>query len=1010
MMKKVSLSIFVILLVIINLLAFPETANSIKKKKKKKPVKTERVVPFKEPIKYELHTPWVDSVFNSLSAEERIAQLMMVTAYSNRDQKYIDDILLLIKKYNVGGIIFFQGGPMRQAAQTNLYQSYAKTPLMISIDGEWGLSMRLDSTMSFPRSMMQGAITDDSLIYQMGREVALQMRAMGIHINFAPVVDINNNPRNPVINNRSYGENKYAVARKALMYMKGMQDYGLITTLKHFPGHGDTDNDSHLTLPLICADTTRLDTLELFPFKQLFAENAGGVMVAHLSIPSIDTTPNLPSSLNPKVVTNLLKQKMGFNGLVFTDALSKMRGVTDYFKPGEIELKALQAGVDVLLMPQDVPKAIKYIQEAVLAGTLRQSQIDSSCRKVLAAKEWLRLKHYYKVNLKKLKDQLSTPEANVVQRQIISSAITLVQNQNNIVPLKSIDTLRMACVLLGTDAPTKFSETLSLYGKIDCFYLPKKADSAYNDTLVKLLKPYNLLIAGVVNTDYKPTKNFGIAQNAIRLLDSLVLNKDIILDLFATPYSLSYFSHIDKYKAVLVSYEDLPVVQDYSAQAIFGAIPLKGKLPVSAGQFPLNAGIETSKTIRLAYKLPEEIGIDSKQLSEIDTIVMDAIRHQAMPGCQVLAAKNGVVFYNKAFGKFTYDSAGHIVTTNDLYDIASITKIAATLPMLMKLYDEDKIDLKASLGDYLPELKNTNKYNAQLIDVLTHQAKFEPFIPFYLDLLEPVNSEEKLSPTNVKFRKGLVTKTKDDYHTIQIADSLYLLTSYADTIWNQTHASPLLSSKKYVYSDIDFYYLYRIAQRFSSQPFNKEVDSLFYSKLGANNMGYLPLSRFSRTIIAPTENDMLFRRQVITGYVHDQGAAMLGGVCGHAGVFANANDVAKLMQMYLNGGSYGGQQFIEPSTIGQFTQAPFAMSGNRRGIGFDKPERGSKSGPVCDCVSEYSFGHSGFTGCLTWADPQTGLLYVFLSNRVYPDASNKKLASMDVRTRIQEVLANAINP
>lgn len=979
-------------------------------------------------LQYNLNSNWVDSVFNTLTPDEKIAQLIMMPAWSNRDHKHVAEVSKLIRKFNIGGVIFFQGGPMRQAQQTNYYQWCAKTPLMIGIDGEWGLAMRLDSIQSFPRQMTLGAVQDNELIYEMGCEIAKQMKALGITINFAPVIDINNNPLNPVISNRSFGENKMMVAEKGAAYMMGMQDNGLLTTAKHFPGHGDTHDDSHFTLPVLNFGTDRLDSLELYPFRELISKNVAGMMVAHLNIPALDSAKNTPSTLSYNIITNLLKKKLGFTGLVFTDALN-MRGAAGFsVKPGEIEVRALMAGNDVLLMPENVERAIIAIKSAIAEGRLRQSQIDSSCRKVLAAKEWAGLTKTKYVDMGALKEKLNSTSAKVILRKFAASSLTLLKNQDHIIPLKHLDTLRMATVLVGIDsAANQFKETLSLYTNFDVYNLPKTADSVYVDSLLFSLRHYNLVVVGIHNTDSRPSQNFGIAPNVVPFVERLVNIKPVIFSFFGSAYALNLFRDLHKCKAVLLSYQDFPSIQDYSAQLLFGGIGAKGKLPVTTNIFEVSSGLTTPEGVRLRYSLPEEIGIDSEKLLKIDTIVVDAIRKGAMPGCQVLAAKNGVIFYQKSFGNHTYE--GNIpVKNSDIYDIASITKIAGMLPAVMKLYEKKDIKLNEKISHYLHDLKKSNKKDIILLDLLTHQAQLQSFIPFYLRTLRPLDPEVKLissvsSVTNpiklgpgsfgsrdVTYRDGLYSNHPDLEHGLEVAENLFLSNTYLDSIYKISKDSKLLPVKKYEYSDMDFYYLYWAVNRITKKPLNEFAETNFYSKLGATTLGYLPLSRFSKERIIPTENDIFFRKQLIQGYVHDPGAAMMGGVAGHAGLFSNANDLAKLMQMYLNKGTYGGETFFKASTIDYFTSCPFCSSHNRRGIGFDKPEMESKIGPTCQCVSAKSFGHTGFTGCLTWADPETGILYVFLSNRVYPDASNTKLAQMDVRTRIQEVLAKETQP
>ncbi|HEX2935635.1 MAG TPA: glycoside hydrolase family 3 N-terminal domain-containing protein [Bacteroidales bacterium] len=966
---------------------------------------------------------WVDSVFYSLTPDERISQLIMIAAYSNRPPSHTAEISYLIQTFNLGGIIFFQGGPAREAFMTNYFQRYAKTPLLIGIDGEWGLSMRLDSTFGFPRQMMLGALSDNQLIYKMGWEIANQMKALGIHINFAPVVDINSNPLNPVISNRSFGENKINVTQKGISYMEGMQDNGLLAVAKHFPGHGDTNADSHFTLPVIEHSLGRLDSIEFYPFRELIKKNVSGVMVAHLNIPALEPKPNTASTLSSRIITDLLRKSMGYDGLIFTDALN-MLGVAANNKPGELEVKALQAGNDVLLMPADPGIAIQAIKKAIRDGQLRQSQIDSSCRRVLIAKYKAGLDRYKPVDIASLPAKLNTTEATLIQRNIAASAITLVKNTFNLVPLQRLDTLRIALVLSGTNQPNQFTETVGLYKNCDTYFLPEKLDSFRTDSLLFSLRHYNLIIGSFHNTSSLANRNFGIQPSAIAFFDTLATLRKVILHLPATPYALSMFKKIYNYQAILVSYHDIPVTQDFAAQIIFGGIPAQGKLPVTASVFPINTQF-TTEPIRLRYARPEEININPVTLQGVDSIVISAIQQKAMPGCQVLAAKDGVVFYNKSFGYHTYDSLRK-VKNSDIYDLASLTKITGTLPAIMKLYEENEIKLKSRLSSYFHNLKKTNKKEITLIDILTHQARLQPFIPFYLKLIEPKNAGEKLlvstasatntirlsassfGNSNVRYRNGFIVTRPDIEHGVTIADDMYLSNSYVDSIFLTIDNSPLLKEKQYKYSDLGFIYLYKLIELKTKTALNEYDDKNFYQKLGAETMGYLPLNRFDRDRIIPTEYDQFFRKQLIHGYVHDPAAAMLGGVSGHAGVFSNANDLAKLMQMYLNKGSFGGEKFFDKETLEYFTSCPFCEEHNRRGIGFDKPEMGSANGPTCQCVSAKSFGHSGFTGTYTWADPENGLLYIFLSNRVCPDAENNKLVEMNVRTRIHEVFTKAL--
>ncbi len=941
-------------------------------------------------------TAWVDSVFNSLNLDERIAQLMVIRSYTDQESSYYKNISNLISEYNIGGITFFKGSPVSQAIITNYWQKIAKTPLLICLDGEWGAGMRLDSVIDFPYQMTLGAIQHDSVIYQMGNNIAGQFKRMGIHMNFAPVVDVNNNPLNPVINFRSFGENKYKVSMKGLAYMKGMQDSGILATAKHFPGHGDTDSDSHYTLPIIKHSREYLDTLELVPFKELINNGVDAVMIAHLYLPAFDTTQNTPSTLSKAIVNNLLREKLAFNGLIITDALD-MKGVTEFYKSGEIEVKALQAGNDILLLPEDVPKAIKKIKKAISKGILSQKVIDEKCKKILKYKYKAGLNNYIPIQINNLTEDLNKPESIALNKKLYENAITIVRNNDDILPLKHLDTLRLASVSVGVDTPGVFVKTLEKYSNIEKFFLKKDAEFSEIKSLVEKLNKFDLIIVGVHNTNNSPRKNYGISQRTLDFVSLLRKETKVILDIFANPYSLGRINDFKNLEAIIVSYQDNNVSQDVSAQIIMGGIAAKGKLPVSASKsFPLFTGIDTKK-IRLAFGIPEEVDISRSDLYKIDSIAENGIEIKAYPGCQIVLAKDGKVFYNKSFGYHTYKNSNK-VTERDIYDLASLTKIAATTLAVMKLYDENKLDIDQTLSHYLPALEGSNKEDLIIREVMAHQAKLKPWIPFYLETIERQGLYDSI------FRN----KQNTDFPQ-RVAKDLYIHKSYHDTIYKRILDSPLNKRKDYKYSDLGFYYLMDIVEEVSGKPLDDYLNENIYSKLNLQTMGFNPYKRFDLNRITPSENDSLFRRQIIHGDVNDPGAAMLGGIGGHAGLFSNAEDMAIIMQMLLQGGKYGDIRFINKETVDQFTKQQFPLNDNRRGIGFDKPYIDwEENSSTCESASAKSFGHSGFTGTYAWADPKEQLVYIFLSNRTFPDNSNAKLAKLNIRTNIHQVVYDAI--
>ncbi|MBU1012926.1 MAG: serine hydrolase [Bacteroidetes bacterium] len=939
---------------------------------------------------------WVDSVYKSLSLEQKIGQLIIVRA-NEAGKAYDGNIEKYIKDYNIGGVTFFRFDALKQIEHTNQWQSIAQTPLFISMDAEWGVAMRLNEFIKFPYQMTLGAIQNDSLIYKMGTEVARQCRRLGIQMNFAPVVDININPNNPVINMRSFGEDKYNVTRKGLMYMKGLQDNGIIATAKHFPGHGDTDTDSHASLPIINQSRERLDSIELYPFKELFKNDLGGIMIAHLYIPAYENAENTASTLSHNVVTKLLRDELGFKGLVVTDALD-MSGVTKYFKPGIIEQKALEAGNDILLLPKEVPTAMRILKKAVEDGEIPESRIEESCKKILAYKFKAGLNNPYSINPNYLLEDINNADANYLNQELYESALTLVKNIDSLLPLKRLDTLKIASIGIGVGASTKFQERLNNYAPIKHFYLNKESSLEEQQAILSELEQFNLVIVAIQNTGIYPANKFGISPSTFTFVDSLLKSKNIILDLFSNPYALSLFKNDDRFKSILVSYEDNEFTYDLSAQLIFGGVAAKGKLPVTVSPFfSINTGIETVAN-RIKFGRPEELNINYNYLKKVDSIAMLGIAKKAYPGCQIIALKDGVVFYNKAFGNQTYSGTIPVKLT-DLYDIASITKIAATTISVMKMQENGQIDIDRKLSEYLPYLKKSNKGDIVLRDLLTHQAQFQAWIPYFQSTLTENKLDTSVYHTSIS-----------ELYPIRVAENIYIRDNYKYHIVDSILLSPLREKNDYKYSDLGFYLLAAAIESINNQPMNQYVDEHFYKPLGLSNISYLPRRKYALSRIIPTELDTMFRHQLVHGDVHDPGAAMLGGVSGHAGLFSNATDLAVIMQMLLQKGSYGGQQYFTQQTINDFTKYQFPLNENRRGLGFDKPLlEYVKGGAVSFSASADSFGHSGFTGTYAWADPQHGLVYVFLSNRIHPDAANSKIMDLNIRTEIHEAFYHAIN-
>ena len=940
---------------------------------------------------------WVDSVYRNLSEEERIGQLFMVAAYSKGSSDH-QGIEKLIKKYNIGGLLFMQGGPVRQAKLTNSYQDLAKTPLLIAMDGEWGLGMRLDSTISYPRQMTLGAIRDNHQIYLMGEEIGRQMKRLGVHINFAPVVDINSNPANPVIGTRSFGEDKDNVASKGIAYMKGLEAAGVMANAKHFPGHGDTSTDSHHTLPIVDHDLQRLQNVELYPFKKLIDAGLRSTMVAHLYIPSLDPTSNLPSTLSKPVITGLLQQQYGFNGLIFTDALN-MKGVSAFYQPGELEVKALQAGNDVLLFPENVPAAIQAIKLALDKKEIKKQVLETKVKKILTAKYQAGLNHYEPVNIDNIQSFLKRPEAQLLRRTLFEKAITIVKNQRNHLPITALDTTYFASPTIGPTETNTCQKKLAKHAPFTHVTLGKaQRTKDHYQRLLGKLENFNQVLVGLHMLNNSRSEKYGLTASDIEFLTELQKRTNVIVVAFGNPYSLEY---LEESSSLICAYQDQQITQELVPQIIFGASDASGQLPVTSGNIKVGTGVNTEAIGRLGYSLPEHAGMDSRVLSRIDEIAGEAIKEKATPGCQVLIARNGKVVFEKAYGYFTYDSVD-AVTDETLYDIASITKVVATLQAVMFLEEQGALDLNQKASSYLPELTESNKKNILIRDLLTHQAGLLPFIPFWRRTVDKVG----LNPT-------IYSVYPEQNFQMQVALGIYSISSLQDSIWQWTVDSRLRPARyrrgshyTYKYSDMGFYILKKLAESKLNQPIEQFLEQNFYRPLGLSTMTYLPLCKFPQNRIAPTEVDNYFRNTLICGTVHDQGAAMFGGIAGHAGIFSNATDLAVLAQMNLQDGYYGGTRYLQEGTLEKFTKQQ--SSSNRRGLGWDKPERNGNINPTSRYASGGTFGHTGFTGTAVWVDPEFDLVYVFLSNRIHPKANNTKLIKSNIRTRIQDAIYDSM--
>jgi beta-glucosidase-like glycosyl hydrolase/CubicO group peptidase (beta-lactamase class C family) len=933
----------------------------------------------------------------SLTPEEKIAQLIMVRLSSidlkTRTISYYDTTVERdIRKYNIGGICLFQGPPVKQVSLVNYFQSIAKTPILMAIDGETGVGMRVDSVTPLPKMMMLGALKDSSIVYRYGKWVAEQCKQMGLQVNFAPVADVNNNPDNPVINDRSFGENKYTVAKLATQYMLGMKDAGIMGSAKHFPGHGDVAVDSHLDLPVINKSRSSLDSLELFPFKKLFEAGIESAMVGHLYIPSIDSTSKRASSISEKYVTGLLKNELGFNGLTFTDAL-EMKGVSAAFPDGAAGVESLIAGNDMLCLPGEVGNVVEKIKAAILEKRITWEAIDRHVQKVLEAKYNHGLSEWKPVSTVNLLNRLNA-QSDELKREIAEKAITLGRHKDPAVfpltqSLNSSNTPgKIILIDYARNKNTAFALLMRKFYNADVLLIDNLSSTTYADSIFQLVQNYDQVMLAIHELPRYPANNFNMSSTIVGLFNRIGQVKSSNLFIFGNPYAAKSFCNL---KNILLCYDDDPITHLAAARMLKGEISPQGVLPVSICEnMPAGTGIQITISASQPQSLIEEK--TKAVIHRIDSIINNAIDQKAAPGMALLVVKDNKVVLEKTYGNLSY-AGTEKVTQETVYDMASVTKICATTLSVMKLYDEGKLDLNKTLGDYIPWTQNTNKEGLKIKDILLHEAGLKAWIPFYKEIAD--SATQKALP-------GYFSKSRSEQFSVKVDDSLYMRTAWRDTMFSRILTSTLEKNKTYIYSDNDFIFLGELVKAISGLSLDEYVWKYFYAPLGLRSTGFNPSRYISKKTIAPTEQDPYFRERLVQGFVHDPGAAMLGGVSGHAGLFSNAYETAILMNMVLNGGIMNGKRFLSDSTIKLFTAYQSDIS--RRGLGFDKPEKDNESRKVpypAKAVSTSTFGHTGFTGTCTWADPVKGIVFVLLANRVHPTASNKFL-ELNVRGKIME--------
>ena len=944
---------------------------------------------------------WVDSVFQRLTFDEKIGQLFMPVVEPNSSYKSV--IKSYIDNYKVGGFLFSKGSIYDQADNTNYAQSISRVPLLISADAEWGLAMRLKNAPEFPKNQTIGSISNDDIFFQYGKEMARQCKLMGIHVDFSPSLDVNTNPYNPVIGDRSFGPNPERVSRQGIAFAKGVEAEGVMAVAKHFPGHGDTSADSHKTLPTISHSLSRLNSVELYPFKNYISEGLSGMMIGHLNVPALQTN-GMPSSLSPEVTTKLLKNEMGFTGLVFTDGMA-MRGVNTQ---SDISVKALLAGNDIILGVPNLSREFESVKSALNRGQISNQMIDEKVKKILAYKYLLNAHKFAPIKSANLQQELFAPQYDWAQNKLHSGGLVLLKNDSRLIPIKNLDSARIASVSIGGNYDNVFHNYLRKYDDVKTFQVNAMDKLSVFE---RDLNNFDLVIYAI------DAERFSDSE----YLQRIVGMKPSVLLLYGAPSQVDRFRNsIRNAQTVLLAPDNTTYSQQGAAQAIFGGIAVSGTLQNATSLYQTNYGLSSDKT-RLGYNLPEEVGISSVKLSEIDEIANEGIRQKAYPGCQILIAKNGVVIYEKAFGNLEYNS-NEKVTTETVYDLASVTKATATLSAIMKLYDNKKLHLHDQLSQFLPKTKKSNKADISVRELLLHESGLPSFIPYHKITIDEdsyhgelfgkqsnvynVNYAGAWARTDYEFKLNLISSVKNDTYKYPISAGMYGSEKLYKLFLQEILKSKLTNRGEYKYSDLNFILLKEIAESITKTDLNTFVQNNFFKKLGANSSTYLPSQYLNDYKIAPTENDPFFRKQLVRGYVHDESAALFGGISGNAGLFSNANDLAKLLQMWLYFGEYGNEKCLSPETVALFTQAKSKVS--RRGLGFDKPDADPEKSPVSSLVPLSTFGHTGFTGTCFWVDPHNQLIYIFLSNRVNPSREPNKLSTLEIRERIQDVIYKAI--
>lgn len=896
------------------------------------------------PQKKETEAPVnVETLLDQMTLREKIGQLFFVPAsgsFKNDDDESYQELIKQVRDYHVGGIIFKSGNIYGQAVLHNKLQRFSEIPLWITQDMEFGPAMRLDDATRFVPAMGVAATQNPQYAYWMGKITAQEARALGVNQIFAPVLDVNNNPDNPVINVRSFSGNPDTVAAYGNKFIEGVQSENIVSTAKHFPGHGDTDTDSHLSLPVIKYNFARLDSIELVPFRSAVGNGVNSVMSAHIAFPKISPDSALPATMDSTVLNRILMDSLAFKGMVVTDGL-EMRGISSHYSPGEAVVKALKAGADLMLLSPDMLTALHEIEHAVHNGNISESRIDQSVRKLLNWKKKQGLFEKNQVDINALSSKINRRDHQLIANEISRKSLTLIKNKNDILPIHASEFPKVMVVSVsdgssGRAGSSFVSRLKDYHPDVTSHVLDERTGREEKEEMLKDARKADLIIIGSF-IYVRSGQKVQLSDEHLDFLKKLKRNKPSVLIAFGNPYVVQDMPDTD---VQLMAWSANGGQVKSAVPALFGGSTISGRLPIEIpGMYPINHGITLPQTT-LRHDAPEVVGLSSDSLEKVDDIMHKAVFDSTFPGGVVAVVKDGVIAYQKGFGYETYKKLNPI-RENAVYDLASLTKVTATTPAIMKLLDEDKISLDDKVSKYFPEFSEGEKSEVTIRNLLLHDSGL-PAFRVYIDSL----------------------KTEDEI---------------IEAVKNE----PLIREPgtKYEYSDLGFILLGEIVEQVSGRPLDEYVRKELYYPLGMSSTFFNPKKRGNLARrIPPTENDTTYRMKLMQAEVHDERAYYLNGVSGHAGLFSSAGDLAVYCQMLLSDGAYGGRQYLKPSTVARFTKRQSKLV--NRGFGFDRKSEGfSTAGSL---TSDKTFGHTGFTGTSYWIDPERKLAIIVLTNRVHP--------------------------